>query len=116
MAKGNFSQEVRFKEMPFYCRGTGESCYLGPGSYNDNENYKKLKSRPCTAVWKKGTHLDNEESKKSCYILVGHQIKYEPAFVNNNHKKVIESLQVQNGSKSITQALENPRNRVKSAI
>ena len=70
-SKSNFSQEARFKEAPVYCRGTGQTCYLGPGSYNDIENFKKQKKKPCTAIMKKGTHIDPEESKKDCYIMVG---------------------------------------------
>jgi len=37
--KSTFSQELRFKEPKFYCKYTGESVYLGPGSYNDHESF-----------------------------------------------------------------------------
>jgi hypothetical protein len=62
---------------------------------------------------KKDTHIDPVESKKQCYIMIGHQVKYEPAFVERKHKKVLDRQQVGNGRKSITQALVN--SRVKSA-
>lgn len=31
----NLPKDIRFKPMPFYCRSTGATCFLGPGSYND---------------------------------------------------------------------------------
>ena len=37
--KSTFSQDERFKESKFYCKYTGESVYLGPGSYNDHESF-----------------------------------------------------------------------------
>ena len=37
--------------MPFYDRGTGQSIFIGPGSYNADEAQNKLGVRPCpTAI------------------------------------------------------------------
>ena len=36
------SQARRFQESTFYSKGTGASCYNGPGAYNDHDNYLKL--------------------------------------------------------------------------
>lgn len=56
--------------------------------------------------------LDEEESKKPCYIMVGQQIKYEPAWVQDHHKKAnfdhrkfLEETNVNNCIKSVTQSL-----------
>mmetsp|Transcript_33050 Transcript_33050/g.40932 ORF Transcript_33050/g.40932 Transcript_33050/m.40932 type:complete len:80 (-) Transcript_33050:2018-2257(-) len=32
-------KEQRFKDKPLYDKGTGQTCYLGPGSYNDHDNF-----------------------------------------------------------------------------
>ena len=42
----NLPRDTRFKDMPFYDRGTGESVFLGPGSYNADECFKRLKQVP----------------------------------------------------------------------
>lgn len=39
---------------------------------------------------KKNIQVDNEESKKGCYIMVGSAIKYEPAWASPEDKKAIE--------------------------
>ena len=50
-AKGtNFPQDSRFKEMPLYDRGSGQSVFLGPGSYNLSESYDKLTAKPCPTL------------------------------------------------------------------
>lgn len=68
---------------------------------------------------KKVDLLENEESKKQCYIYVGQQIKYEPGWVNDyqkhnikttqnmsvNHRGFLEHTGVRNNSKSVTQGL-----------
>ena len=52
---------------------------------------------------KKDAHLEPGESRKECYIMVGQQIKYEPAFVSNKiHKKALMYSSVDNGRKSLT--------------
>lgn len=40
--KSTFNQEKRWKEPQFYCKHTGESAFLGPGTYNDHENFKNM--------------------------------------------------------------------------
>ena len=32
----NLPKEKRFKAAPLYDRGSGATCFLGPGSYNDH--------------------------------------------------------------------------------
>jgi hypothetical protein len=34
-----FSQDKRFKEPTLYCQHTGESAYLGPGTYDPQSNF-----------------------------------------------------------------------------
>lgn len=42
-AKGsNLPRDVRFKAMSFYDRGSGQSVFLGPGSYNSQDNFIRL--------------------------------------------------------------------------
>jgi hypothetical protein len=36
----NLPKDSRFKEMPFYDRGSGQSCFLGPGSYNSHVSFQ----------------------------------------------------------------------------
>ena len=43
----NLPQEPRFKAMPFYDRGSGQSVFIGPGSYDAVEAHKKL-TQICT--------------------------------------------------------------------
>ena len=43
----NFAHAARFQEMPTYCKSTGQTCFLGPGSYNHHENYIKQHVKPC---------------------------------------------------------------------
>ena len=59
-----FSQELRFKEAKYYDQHTGESVYLGPGSYNEHESFKKQAAKPCSALMKKVGLFDEEEAKK----------------------------------------------------
>lgn len=37
----------RFGTMPFYDRGTGQSIFIGPGSYKADDAAKKLAVEPC---------------------------------------------------------------------
>jgi hypothetical protein len=69
--KSNFCKEIRFKEAPLFCTGTGESVYTGPGSYFDHEKFLKQTKKPCNTVMKNSSYLPKEESKKQCYVMVG---------------------------------------------
>ena len=40
-------KEIRFKKMPLYDKGSGATCFLGPGSYNDHAAYIKMKKSSC---------------------------------------------------------------------
>ena len=41
---------------------------------------------------KKLSLLDQDESKKQCYVYVGHQIKYEPAWIADYQKYNVDSM------------------------
>ena len=43
------SKEKRFKDKPLYCKGSGATCFLGPGSYNDHEAYIAMRKASCPA-------------------------------------------------------------------
>ena len=43
------SKEKRFKDQPLYCKGSGATCFLGPGSYNDHEAYIAMRKTSCPA-------------------------------------------------------------------
>lgn len=45
-----FPKAKRFANYKFYDTGSGVSCYVGPGTYNDHEDYYKLSKRPCSSV------------------------------------------------------------------
>jgi hypothetical protein len=96
-------------EPKFYCKHTGESAYLGPGTYNDHDVFKKLNKQPCSALMKKIGMLEPEESKKQCYIMVGQSIKYEPAwvvgrqkFTEGDHQGFLEKTNVKDCRKSVS--------------
>lgn len=38
----NFPQASRFKVATEYSKGSGASSFLGPGTYNDHDEFKKL--------------------------------------------------------------------------
>ena len=88
--KSTFSQEMRFKEAKFYCKNTGESVYLGPGSYNHHQSFARQVAKPCTAMMRKPGVLDDDEGKKQCYVMVGDQIKFDPAWCSPAHRQVLE--------------------------
>jgi len=67
----NFSQEERFKETPLYDKGTGESCFLGPGSYDDHESFIKMNKNSCCTAMNRITALPGKESGKQCYVMYG---------------------------------------------
>ena len=49
--------------------------------------------------------LDDEESKKQCYIMVGQQIKFEPAWVTGKHKAFLEEANLGDCRRSATQTM-----------
>ena len=51
---------------------------------------------------KKNGNLDEEESKKQAYIMIGHQVKYEPAWESSNNKQFIDNTMAGNCIKSTT--------------
>lgn len=36
--------------MPFYDRGTGQSVFIGPGTYKSGEAHSKLLKEPCATI------------------------------------------------------------------
>ena len=43
----NLPKDPRWKPMPLYCKGTGATCFLGPGSYNDMDSFNNLNRPIC---------------------------------------------------------------------
>ena len=40
-------KETRFKDKHLYDKQTGQTCFLGPGSYNDHESFVNLNKNSC---------------------------------------------------------------------
>lgn len=40
--QSNFPQADRFPQFDFYSSGSGVNCFIGPGTYNDHDNYIKM--------------------------------------------------------------------------
>jgi hypothetical protein len=58
---------MRFsKDERFFCKLSGQSVCVGPGTYEA----KQFKD-PCKTVIKDSTYLDKEEAKKQEYIMIG---------------------------------------------
>ena len=52
-------RDVRFKEMSFYDKGTGQTVFLGPGSYNAHECFARLKQVPSPFIMVKFNNLND---------------------------------------------------------
>ena len=42
-------KEQRFKDLPMFDKGTGQTCFLGPGSYNDHQAFLDLHRHSCSS-------------------------------------------------------------------
>ena len=42
-------KEQRFKDKPLFDKGTGQTCFLGPGSYNDHQAFIDLHRHSCSS-------------------------------------------------------------------
>lgn len=40
-------KEPRFKDTPLFDKSTGQTCFLGPGSYNDHQSFIDLNKSSC---------------------------------------------------------------------
>ena len=58
-------KERRFKDKPLYDKGTGQTCYLGPGSYNDHENFKNMTKQSCPS---KIVSLNPSNLELQCFL------------------------------------------------
>lgn len=88
--------------MPFYDRGTGQSIFIGPGSYNAEEAAKKLAEQPCPTAIKPILLYEGGEAHEQHYIMVGDQIKYEPAWaLNSDHKATMKALNTAGNTKTL---------------
>ena len=38
---------MRFRDKPMFDKGTGQTCFLGPGSYNDHQSFIDLNKKSC---------------------------------------------------------------------
>lgn len=45
----NLPKETRFKPWPLYSKQTGQTCFMGPGSYNVMESFNLQNRTVCTA-------------------------------------------------------------------
>lgn len=66
---------------------SGATSFLGPGRYNDQENFNKLVQQPCSSVMKKISAVPSSESGKPSYIMVGHSMQFEPAFLETMRQR-----------------------------
>ncbi len=70
------------------------ACFTGPGKYDATEAFKRLTSKPCKSVMKKITVLPESESGRSCYYMVGNNLKYEknflPTFKERKEEEITE--------------------------
>lgn len=98
----NLPKAERFNTMPFYCKQTGQSVFIGPGSYDPHKAKDKMIKSPCPTLIKPISLMDGKESGEQHYILVGHQIKYEPAWVlSPDHKRVMNGLNVEGSTRTL---------------
>ena len=59
----NFARAERFGgDRKGYCTGTGQTAFVGPGSYLGAEQKEKLLDVPCSAVLKPNGKFGREES------------------------------------------------------
>ena len=82
-------KDKRFKDMPMFDKGTGQTCFLGPGSYNDHQSFIDLNVKACSSKIRPITALPKRESGQQCYLMFGDQIKYEPAWQTGSKKKIL---------------------------
>ncbi|CAI2370324.1 unnamed protein product [Moneuplotes crassus] len=73
---GSFSKQQRFLDYKILSRVTSKQ--LGPGAYQDFENFKQLRSKPCMSKFSKSSV--SYDSNDPCYIYVGNHLMYEPEF------------------------------------
>ena len=64
-------KDVRFREKSLVDKGTGQTCFLGPGSYNDQQAFYELTKQSCQSKMMPMTALPHKESGQQCYIMVG---------------------------------------------
>jgi hypothetical protein len=123
----SFNREKRFSnDQRYFCKLSGQSISVGPGTYQA----LKLKS-PCLSLIKDSAYLTKEEAKKQEYVMVGQQIKYDPAWIkripeypkqipfgqlkarppgyydppSRSKKKLLKDLAVDDNLKSVSQAI-----------
>lgn len=51
-------------------KGNGVSCFLGPGSYNDQNGYLKLRQTPCSSIMVRLIANDFNRNKLVQYLKV----------------------------------------------
>lgn len=73
-----FPKEKRFDDYKFRSQITGP--LVGPGTYNDQDNSKKLLKKPCFVRIKKLTGINKNNTDS--YIMAGNHLAYQPIFYN----------------------------------
>eukprot|EP00347_Sterkiella_histriomuscorum_P013170 403365740 len=81
--KRTFTSQERFPQYQDWAKITGQ--FLGPGSYNQNENYQKLKAIPCSAIYRNQSM--GKETGRPAFIMIGNNLQYEPKFENISTQK-----------------------------
>jgi hypothetical protein len=78
---GSLPKTNRFAQYELWKRRTGQ--FVGPGTYNESESYKRLNQERCASVFRLSTMGTAENN----WVLSGHLIKYEPGFVARKSKR-----------------------------
>ncbi|CDW83579.1 UNKNOWN [Stylonychia lemnae] len=88
--KKTFPSQSRFPQYHVWEKVTGK--FLGPGSYNDNDNFQVLKAIPCAAIYRNQSL--GREAGRPAFIMIGNNLQYEPKFENIHVQRSKERVSV----------------------
>lgn len=86
----SFSKQKRFGEYKILERVTSKK--LGPGSYEDVQNFRHLKKKPCPVKIQKS--ILGERTKNPWYMYIGNSLVFEPEFTKSFNPKESERASV----------------------
>lgn len=72
----SFSKQERFLDYKYLARVTSKK--LGPGTYEDFENFKIQRKKPCPTRIR--CSVLGEDTKDPCYMYIGNNLVFEPEF------------------------------------
>ena len=72
--------------------GKSTSKKVGPGTYNDIQNFKSLRQKPCPVKIKKS--VLGEKTKNPWYMYIGNSLVFEPEFTRSFKPKESERASV----------------------